>query len=300
MSACEWYTMARRDAPGHWRRTAAIVVGAAVAGGTAMWKPHPHPVIAFCTPAVALLLSATAGPAATPLLRAGEGPEGKALYFWDVNQSWPGREQADARLDQPVRAWYAAIPVAALLASLEQQTGVHLACWPAGDDSERICVTVYLNPEQPPSLRDVMAQLSWVLDCSFACTSDGAPRTYYLLRSSLGDGVLKRLAKVAQQAREAVLAEGERLRRQTPGLVRAKLEEYRQALSVPPDELAKQHPTRLSFGAENADEGYLLLNMVDPAQRAATQFVLSLSPADLDAVLSFKPLTRRSCASRLI
>jgi len=247
----------------------------------------------FVLLAVGLIFVAAVAFAATQLIPEEQGPGGRTLYFWSTSQSWPGGEQADARLDKPVKAWYAAIPIGELFTSLEKQTGVHLACWPAGDDNERICVTIYLNPERAPMLREVMAQLAWVLDCSFACTGDGESRNYYLLRSSLGDNVLTRLQEEGQQALAADVAEAERIKNEAPDLLRAKLEEYRQALSLSPAQLAKKYPTRLPFGPEHNAEGYLLLNMVNPAQRAATQFVLSLSPADLDAVLSNQRLTRK-------
>ncbi len=57
-----------------------------------------------------LLIPTPVVAAATPLLPADRGPGGQALYVWEVNQSWPGEDQYDARLDTPVQLWVAGTP----------------------------------------------------------------------------------------------------------------------------------------------------------------------------------------------
>ncbi len=233
-----------------------------------MCKPRPHRVVAFGALAAALLLSATVGLAATPLLRAGEGPEGKALYFWDVNRSWPGREQADARLDRPVRMWRTAIPLSEAFAQVREQTGAAVRCWPPGDQNERIRVNLYLNEQPPPSLRELMAQLAWVVDSSFACT-EGEGRAYYLLSTTLGEG----LAKDPQAMQQAWRAEQAEQRKRALAHVRAKLDEYRAALGLTREEAISRY--------QESDPG-VLVHLLEPSRRALVQFLETLSPEQLD------------------
>ena len=75
---------------------------------------------------------------------------------WMPQESWPGGQHYDARLDRPVKVWLTGTPLARVFASIQQQTGVAIGFFPADDDNARICVNVYLNPAHPPTLRDLM------------------------------------------------------------------------------------------------------------------------------------------------
>jgi hypothetical protein len=232
-----------------------------------MRKPGLRRVLALSAVVATLLLSAAAAPAATPLLRAGEGPEGKALYLWDVNQSWPDGEEADARLDQPVRIWRTAVPLAEVFSQVRQQTGVEVRCWPPGDQNERIRVNLYLNQRQPPSLRELMAQLAWVVDSSFAC-SEGENKAYYLLSTTLGKG----LAQDPQAMARAWRTEKVEQRKRAVVQLRAKLEEYRAAFVLTREEAISRY--------QESDPG-VLVHLLEPSRRAMVQFLLTLSPEQL-------------------
>ena len=87
---------------------------------------------------------------------------------WAPSESWEGGRQYDPRLEKTVRFWGAGMPLRDVFAGVKEQTGVEIGFWPAGDVNERVCVNLYLNPEKPPTLRELMAQLGWVMDCGFS------------------------------------------------------------------------------------------------------------------------------------
>jgi hypothetical protein len=165
------------------------------------------------------------------------------LAQWLPEESWPGKAQHDPRLDRTVRFWGAGIPLKDVFASVEEQTGVEIGFWPPGDDNERICVNLYLDPDRPPTLRELMAQLSWVVDCGFACSDGAETKTYALLSTSIGAGALLE-----------------------------RLKALRDALELPVDEL---------IGRYRGVDDLLLLAALDPARRAVAQFLLTLSDDDL-------------------
>ena len=124
----------------------------------------------------------------------GKTADGLALYVWDSNQSWPGRPQSDPRLEESVTLWSTGIPLSDVFAAVHEQTGVEIGFFPADDQNRRVCVNLYLNPDDPPTLRELMVQLAWVTDCAFAyARADDGPPTYFLLSTSIGDGALSRL-----------------------------------------------------------------------------------------------------------
>jgi hypothetical protein len=228
--------------------------------------------------AVASLVAslATGAPvqAATLLVPENQGPGGRALYAWDTGESWPGGEQHDPRLDEPVSCWRAGISLSDLFADMAEQAGVAIGFWPHDDENRRLRVHVFLNSDEPPTLRDLMAQLTWVTDCTFGCTGSGAGSSYYLLGTSIAEGAVANLRRRETQARED--AEN---RLQAIKDRRVQIEE---ALLLPRGEAVD-----LYLGEDDA----LLLTTLDPARRAAAQVVLRPEnlPRLLD-VIQFDPM----------
>lgn len=237
-------------------------------------------LVDLSVPLAVLLLLALAtraiAQAPTPL---GRTADGTPFHQWDPSQSWPGGAQADPRLDQPVTLWGAGIPLSAVFASVKEQTGVEVGFFPPGDDNERVCVTVYLNSDNPPSLRDLMAQLSWVTDCAFAYAQSGEDEpSYHLLSTSIGAGAMSRL----REARDAAVAALES--REDPSMQMAAQVREKMLTRLP--ELA----TALSLTREQAIRRYkdrddlMLLAALDPTRRLIGEFVLSLSEEQLEEV----------------
>jgi hypothetical protein len=168
------------------------------------------------------------------------------------------------------------MPLRDVFAGLKEQTGVEVGFWPPGDMNERICVTLYLNPEQPPTLRELMAQLSWVMDCAFALSQGDEPR-YWLLSTSIGQGVAERLeAEVREEGEQRRV----RMVQQRAGKLAefaGRLDECREALRLSREEL---------IGRYKGVDDSLLLAMLDPARRAQVRFVLSSPEDDLRAFLA--------------
>jgi hypothetical protein len=189
-------------------------------------------------------------------------------HQWLPWESWPGGRQYDARLDRPVTLWVTGTPLAQVFAAIEQQTGVEIGFFPADDDNTRICANLYLNPKQPPTLRDLLAQLSWVLDCSFGFTGEGEARTYVLLSTSMGAKVMEQLGKEAAQRAYGGEADRERLLRERLATARARLAEIRGAF-----DLSREDAIRKYRGVDDQ----VLLALVDPARRALARYLLSLS-----------------------
>jgi hypothetical protein len=210
--------------------------------------------------AVASLVAslATAAPveAATLLVPEGQGPGGRALYAWEAGESWPGGEQHDPRLDEPVSCWRAGVSLVDLFADMAEQTGVAIGFWPHDDENRRLRVHVFLNPDGPPTLRDLMAQLTWVTDCTFGCTGSGAGSSYYLLGTSIAEGAVANLRRRETQARQESEARVQAIKDR-----RGQIEE---ALELPREEAID-----LYLGRDDA----LLLTTLDPARRTAAQVV---------------------------
>jgi hypothetical protein len=193
---------------------------------------------------IALLLYPTAAFAAAP------------LHQWNPSESWPGRADADARLDQSVRFWHAGLPLEQVFAEVKEQTGVTLAFTPPGDQNERLRVHLFLNPQQPPTLRELMAQLSWAVDCGFTVTDTPEGKVYSLLSTSAAAGAAEEIAARVQQ----VLQKRENAYQR----IDAAVAEYQEALKLSPDEAVARY---------RGVNDRLLLNLLDPPRRAATTFL---------------------------
>ncbi len=184
------------------------------------------------------------------------GPEGVALSFWQPSDSYAGGKQPDPRLDQPVEFWRAGLTLSEVFTSVEEQTRVHISFWPADDQNTRVRVNLYLNPEQPPSLRELMAQLAWVVDCPFFVEDEPGENAYYMMSTSIASG-----AKENLQARVDALWKAREGRWKEIG---SKLDEYQQALSLSREELIEKY---------QGEDDLMLLNLLDPPRRAVTEFM---------------------------
>ncbi len=177
------------------------------------------------------------------------------------------------------------MPLREVFNAMEAQTGVHLDFSPPDDDNARICVAAYLNRADPPTLREVMAQLMWVTDCRFTFTIDESGRpSYSLLGTSVGRDVSEELRKESVAQMQAAEAESARYAEQQGArraLLRAKLGEYREALRLSRRELAARYRSRFESTPGNRADGMLLLNMLEPSRRAATEFICELPDEDL-------------------
>jgi len=178
--------------------------------------------------------------------------------LWVVAQSFQGDPQYDPRLDKPVKMWEAGIEVAAVFAEIEKQTGVKVVCVPADDENARIPMNVFLNPQKSPVLRDVLAQLSWALNCSFFVEREPGQQVYELQHSSAAQSAAARM--------EADAMEDVRAIKVAPKAILAKVEEYKEALALPRDELIAQYQGK---------DDHLLLTLLDPQRRAALEFLAS-------------------------
>jgi len=220
-------------------------------------------------------------------------PAGAGSRLWLPSESYEGGAQGDARLDMAVRLWTAGMPLQTVFEAVRAQTGVEIGCRPRGDDDERVCITAYLNPADPPSLRGLMAQLMWVTECDFAWMpgeADAGEPSYSLLSTDKGLGALERLREESLGRRAAIQGRDER--EFWRPRVAAKVEEYRQALALSPRELGVRYRSRASFRPEDDVHGMLLLNMLDPSWRAATELICGLPEDDLRAVLDGGQIAR--------
>ena len=222
--------------------------------------------------ALPLVLACALGPAPASdpaTLRPASGGDEAPLVVWLPQESHPGGDQYDSRLDKPVRFWRAGLSLAEVFAGVADQTGVDMQFWPLGDENERVRVNLYLNPDQPPSLRELMAQLSWVVACAFAYRSapEGAePPTYHLLSTSIAGGAESRL----EEDRAATMAAfQQQWESRLPGrqAIADRLAEYEMALGLSRDELIARY--------RGADDR-LLVTMLDPGRRAAVGFALGV------------------------
>ncbi|MBN1459102.1 MAG: hypothetical protein JXA57_06170, partial [Armatimonadetes bacterium] len=200
------------------------------------------------------------------------------LTPWVSSQSYPSGLRFDPRLETDVVFWRAGLTLREVFAGLGEQTGIEVTCWPPGDENERVRVTLFLQAENPPSVRDLLSQLAWVTDCSFATEETGdpaAPYRYYLLSTSVAGSAQARL----EEDREAALAA---LRETWEGMtpseteVSDRLDEYIAALSLSTDELFARY--------EGLDD-HLLAAMVDESRRASVGFLASLDRDSRDSAL---------------
>ena len=183
---------------------------------------------------------------------------------WLPGESYAGGKQYDARLNKTAKLWGAGMPLKQVFADLHAQTGVDVACYPAGDVNERVCINAYLNRENPPDLRSALVQISWVMDCAFGYTGEGEERAYYLMSTSVGgEDVIAKLEKeeAARQARET---EEKRL---PPEQVLKRREDLREALSLSREEAIERYKGK---------DDLLLFIVLDPARRALAGLYVSL------------------------
>lgn len=181
-------------------------------------------------------------------------PGGPSVVAWSPSDSYEGEAQADPRLDRPVKIWRAGITLAEVFAAVKEQTGVEIGFWPSDDLNSRLRANLYLNPDEPPSLRALMVQLAWVADTSYCVTDGPAERTYFLLSTSIAEGA----EYSAARRREERVQERELIWEAMDD----KLDEYRQALALSRQELIDKY---------RGTDDFMLLNLLDPARRAAVR-----------------------------
>ncbi len=124
-------------------------------------------------------LATTACPAAPTL---------DTLRPWNPSLSSQGQADYDARLDKPVQFWQPGVTLAEVFAGMEKQTGVTVGFFPADDENQRVRVHVFLNQQEPPTLRSLLVQLAWVTECSFSVAEEDGQKAYYLMATSVGRG----------------------------------------------------------------------------------------------------------------
>jgi hypothetical protein len=191
---------------------------------------------------------------------------------WLARESWPGGRQYDPRLARTVTFWGTGVPAAEVFASITKQTGVPFGFFPPDDDNARICLNLYLNPKQPPTLRDLLVQIGWTMDCAWAVEGRGEHSRYLLLHTTLGDKVLEKIEQESDAAARRRGEEESRAEAEHYAAAVAKLPELRDALRLSRDEAIKRYQ-----GTDNA----MLLTLLDPARRAVAQVFTSLPEADL-------------------
>jgi len=204
--------------------------------------------------------------------------------IWAPSQSYPGGLQEDSRLDQPVRFWHAGLTLTEVFAAIEKQTAVHVGFWPADDENARVRVNLYLNHEQPPTLRSLMAQLAWVTQCNLAFDAAGSNSTptYYLLRTSIGAVDEAAIAAEARRDRQQGAAKLEMAAAEIRDGLRHQLVSYSEALTLPRSELVRRY---------RGKDDFLLLTMLDPRRRAAAEFVCALARDQSEGLLQGEDLS---------
>ena len=200
------------------------------------------------------------------------GPESPVMAQWLPWESLPGGRQYDPRLEEAVRFWGAGIPLREVFAEVRGQTGVEIGFWPPGDDIERVCVTLYLDPERPPALRDLMVQLSWVLDCAFACSGENAEMRYSLVRTSVEPDPIGKLQQEARSIRRQREQQRDQIAREVYREALSRLDQFREALELPPEVV------RSRYGSV---DDLLVLAKSSPEMRAAVQFLATLPEKEL-------------------
>jgi hypothetical protein len=235
-----------------------------------------HSVRVLCAAALVLALCGApprlpAAHAADPAAADRSSPSAD-LAIWDPSESWPGGSQADARLDQPLAFWRAGLSLEEVFSAVQDQTGVTIEFSPPDDVNRRVRVNLFLNRDDPPSLRDVMAQLSWVAECSFASADNPQGRVYSLLSTSRGRDIQDDVTGGQEDLREYWADWRERHRAHSI----ARIKVYVQALRLPRDQLIARY---------RGVDDYLLYTLLNPARRAAVQLWCDLPEEDQLALL---------------
>ncbi len=207
---------------------------------------------------------------------AGREPEG-AVIQWNPSESYPWGSQWDPRLDRPVAIWRTAILLADVFVEIKRQTGVEARLWSldgSARELSQVRLNLYLGSKDPPSLRSVLAQLSWVLDYAIAYrAASGRLDTHYdLLCSDPGPAALSALAT---KMGATVKRQEDRLEsyRRTRA---AKLAQYHDAFGLDRDELVARY--------QDVDDA-LLFDLTDASHRAAISFLLGLPVERIQAYL---------------
>ena len=212
----------------------------------------------FSAPATELTAPGSADPA-----------EAAPLVVWLPHESHVGGDQYDSRLEAPVHFWRAGLSLAEVFAGVADQTGVEIGFWPPGDQNERVRVNLYLNREEPPSLRELIAQLTWVTDCAFAyrkAPDDADAPIYYLLSTSVAGGAESRIEEDRAATMAAFRQQWESRRPERQAVV-DRLGEYAEALGLSREELIARY---------RGVDDRLLVTILDPSRRAAVGFALGL------------------------
>jgi hypothetical protein len=182
---------------------------------------------------------------------------------WNPSESWQGGKQYDPRLERTLTFWNTGVPLAEIFRKVKERTGVSIGFRPSGDVNARVCVNLYFDPDQPPSLREVMAQLSWALDCTFSYEEEEGEIRYFLLSTSIGEGDV--IGKLEQRAQEEQEAEAKETALPREEILRVQ-NELREALSLTREEAIRRY--------RDHDE-CVLWDVLDPARRALTELYLS-------------------------
>jgi len=175
----------------------------------------------------------------------------REMALWAASESWAGGTQHDERLGQTVQFWGAGIPLGEVFAGIQEQTGVEIGFWPAGDVNERVCVNLYLNPDDPPTLRELMAQLSWATDCLFGYSVEGGEAKYCLHKTTLGEEMVAAALEAPERERQ--------LEQQTLDREPARREALSEALSLSREEAIERY---------HGKNDLLLFAVLDPTRRA--------------------------------
>jgi hypothetical protein len=175
------------------------------------------------------------------LVSLGAGNPATLAPQWLPEECWVGGRQYDPRLERTVKFWGTGVPAAEVFASITEQTGVGLGFSSPDDDNARICLNLYLNPKDPPTLRDLLAQIGWVMACAWVVEGEGEARRYVLLHTDIGVGVLARLE---EERRAMYEEEGERAREVAEALrpqVLARLADLREAVKLSREEAVRRY-----------------------------------------------------------
>ena len=192
--------------------------------------------------------------------------EGTSLNLWTPEDSLVGGKLYDARLDRPVKFWAPGVTLAEVFEDLRAQTGVTLTFFTPEPDA-RVRVTLYLNPDHPPALRDLLVQLAWVLDARFIVSRTGESTVYQLLSPSCSTDPLALLAREERQDAQRRHEEEQAKRTADFRQGMARLREVGATLALSREEAIARY---------RGSDDSLLLALLDPRRRTAAQLLLSL------------------------
>ncbi len=117
-------------------------------------------------------------------------------------------------------------------------------------------MNIFLNEKDPPTLRSLLAQLSWALDCKFFVSGETGQQVYELQPSRAASAAPARVEAEAKVDVQAM--------KEAPKAIKAMLDEYEAALALSPQDLVAQYQGK---------DDRLLLNLLEPHRRAAVKFL---------------------------